>query len=251
MSSIRDIKISVVTVVLNSVETIEQTLQSYSDQQNVNKELIVIDGCSTDGTLDILDRYKNIIDVVVSEKDEGISDAFNKGIERSSGDIVFLLSADDYLPNPNVLSKVITVFEKDESIDIVYGNIVSKNMQHENVIRPLSLTGITYNFPIKHPGMFIRKDLYQKLGGYDLKCKMAMDYEFALRACKVSSIFYYIDDVLCVVREGGANQQNRIQTINEVYNISITYGGSFLWASFYRYKKILVYIIKKYLLRIY
>lgn len=235
-------KISTVTITLNSEKTIKQTIDSYLQQEYQDKELIVIDGGSTDDTINILESYKYCIDNYISEPDEGISDAFNKGILRSTGELVFILSSDDYLINSNIFDLVVAQTSK--NVDIIYGDIISKSLNSERIVKPLSLKRIKYNFPLKHPAMFVKRSLYEKIGLYSLNCKMAMDYEFTYRAVNNDSIFKYIDKPLVVVRDGGANQQNRFKTIKEVYSVSTIFGANKFIAAMYVLKKILSYFIK-------
>ncbi|HDH08274.1 MAG TPA: glycosyltransferase, partial [Gammaproteobacteria bacterium] len=114
-------KVSVITVVLNAVDTIEDTIKSVIDQDYEDIEHIVIDGGSTDGTLDVIDRYREKLAATVSESDDGIYDAMNKGIDLATGAVVGTLNSDDWYENNSVISRVVAAFENDVDLDAVYG----------------------------------------------------------------------------------------------------------------------------------
>ena len=115
-------KVSVITISYNSVFTIEDTIKSVLAQKDIDLEYIIVDGGSTDGTLDIINKYKNKIDKIISEPDRGIYDAMNKGIKCATGDVVGILNSDDFFKDHNVLSKVVNFFDKTR-MDGIYGDI--------------------------------------------------------------------------------------------------------------------------------
>ena len=122
--SLVHMKITVITVVYNAVETIEDTLKSVIEQDYQDIEHIVIDGGSTDGTMDVVNSYRKQLAVVISEPDKGIYDAMNKGVEHASGDIIGTLNSDDWYADIGVLSRVAQSFNDDKDLDAVYGDIV-------------------------------------------------------------------------------------------------------------------------------
>lgn len=201
-------KISIVTIAYNSAATIEQTLQSVVAQSYDNKEYIVIDGASTDETMSIVGRYADQIDVVVSEPDRGISDAFNKGIARATGDIIVFINSDDYLL-PDSLTQVAAQY--DGLHDIYCGNLLLLNPQtnYECRLTP-STTFPTMPFFRKaaHQGCFITKSLYDRLGGYDTAIRYPMDLDFLMRAYRSGAKFKLMPVDVAVFRIGGVTSQD-------------------------------------------
>lgn len=176
--------ISIVTVVFNGERYIEKTIQSVIANKNEKVEYIIVDGGSKDRTLEIIRKYENEIDCYISEPDQGISDAFNKGIALSKGKIIGLLNADDYYLD-KVLEKLLKEIEDD--IVLYHGDlIIDSPYGHDQLLK--SETNALQNLKncsmhkIFHTCMFIRRDFYLIHGGYNIKFKLAMDYEFLLRA---------------------------------------------------------------------
>ena len=151
-------KITLITVCFNSEETISRTIQSVINQKYSQIEYIIIDGGSTDSTLSIIEKYKKFISIIKSENDDGIYDAINKGIILATGDLVGLLHSDDYYPNSQVITNVITSFKNDISLDIVLGDVAFID-GNENVARYYS--GENFNFNIgmmpPHPSVFLKR----------------------------------------------------------------------------------------------
>ncbi|MDO4161361.1 MAG: glycosyltransferase family 2 protein, partial [Prevotellaceae bacterium] len=189
----KDVKISIITISFNSENTIEETIRSVIDQDYDNVEYIIIDGKSTDNTLNIINKYREHIDVLVSEKDRGISDAFNKGISHATGDMICLINSDDYLL-PGSLSKVAE--EYDGKSDIYSGNVLLWNP--DNGFRCREIPSV--KFPIMpffchvaHQGMFATKECYRKYGTYDINIRFPMDLDFLIRAYNNGAKFHYMN----------------------------------------------------------
>ena len=188
-------KISIITVCYNEAATIEKTFKSIFSQSYTNIESIVIDGGSTDGTLDIIEKYKDKIAYFVSEPDEGIYNAMNKGIKASSGEVLYFLNANDTLYSEDVIENVINTFKKEHSA-FVYGNI--------NLIYPAKNEikkhnkGINYhillNQQICHQAVFYKKSLFDKFGLYDENFSIAADHDFNMKILtnKKTKTFYLI-----------------------------------------------------------
>lgn len=196
-------KISIITITYNSDKTLERTIQSIINQNYINLEYIIIDGGSTDGTLRIIEKYKNYISYWVSEPDDGISDAFNKGIEKATGKIIGIINSDDGLCKGalNVLAK-----EYEEGIDVYRGNILLWNTDTDTKVVEVPsmhfpLAGI--NVRICHQGTFITKNAYKKYGVYEKKCRYAMDYELLLRFEKSGAKMKYINYLMAFFTLGG------------------------------------------------
>lgn len=206
-----NLKVSIITVVYNGVKTIEQTIKSVLDQSYNNIEYLVIDGASTDGTQDIIEKYRSSISYFVSEKDEGLYDAMNKGIQHSTGDIIGIINSDDYYA-PDVIHKVVHYFCKHD-VGAVYGNtyVITKTggiKQHsaENEIDKLWY----YRADLNHEAIFIKKSVYDKFGLYDLHYSVAADYDRMLDFYSNHVKFGYIDAGLIYFRRGGLSQERKI-----------------------------------------
>ncbi len=213
------LKISIITVCHNSAATIEATINSVIEQSYKNIEYIIVDGKSTDKTLEILGKYKNKISKVISEKDDGIYFAINKGIALATGDVIAILHADDFYANKNVIEKVMTIFEN-QATDTVYGDLqyVDKTTT-QKVIRDWKSgeykTGMFFKgWMPPHPAFFVKTECYKKYGLYTTILKSAADYELMLRLLhKQNCSTTYIPEVLVKMRIGGKSNvsiKNRI-----------------------------------------
>jgi glycosyltransferase len=202
-------KISIITATFNSAATIEDTIKSVLDQTYPNIEYIIIDGGSTDGTLDIVDKYKNKIAKIVSEKDNGIFDAFNKGIKLATGDIVGILNSDDFYAYDSVIQDVVEKFSA-SSADTVYGDLeyvdsvdTSKVLRHWKA-GEYKRSKFKAGWMPPHPTFFVKKSLYDEYGGFNTWMKISNDYELVLRLLyKNNGSAAYIPKVLIKMRSGG------------------------------------------------
>ena len=217
-------KISIITVAFNSQSTIKSTIQSIDNQDYNNLEYILIDGASTDWTLDILEFYKDKINYFVSEPDEGIYDAMNKGIKAASGDIIGILNSDDFYPNNEVLSKVAKVFE-DSNCDCLYGDLVYVEQGDASKIVRYWQSGsfkkskLKRGWMLPHPTFFVKKEIYEKYGLYNTELKSAADYEMILRLLSRHQISVeYIPEIIVKMRQGGKSNSsiwNRLRANKE------------------------------------
>lgn len=202
-------KISIITVSFNSAETIERTLQSVQAQTDVDLEYIVVDGGSTDSTLEIVEKYKSSIDVMISEPDEGIYDAMNKGIKKATGDIVGILNSDDFYVDIHTLNKVVNSFKMGTS-KAVYGDIlyVEKN-NPQKVVRRWKAGKYSYHdlkdgWIPPHPAFFVKREVYEKYGSFRTDFHIAADYEFMLRLiAKEGVTMRYLEEPLVYMQSGG------------------------------------------------
>lgn len=217
-------KVSIITVCYNSSQTIENTIQSVVSQNYSNIEYIIVDGLSSDDTLKIIDRYKNKITKVISEKDNGIYDAINKGISVSTGDIVAILHADDFYTNENVISTIVNDFVN-KRVDAIYGDLQYVDRLDTNQIKRNWVSG-EYNkenflkgWMPPHPSFFVTKECYNKFGVFNTSLKSAADYELMLRFLyKHNCTVDYIPQVLVKMRVGGKSNvsiMNRIKANRE------------------------------------
>jgi len=185
----KPLTISVITVCWNAMKTIDKTLRSMASQSYPHVEYIVVDGASTDGTLDVVRNHASHITTMVSEKDNGIYDAMNKGIELATGDVLYFLNADDSFVDDEVLADIARVFAEDERRQYVYGNVVYEDAPDGIVYGPAvpfrdgSVREILWK-PFCHQATFVRRTLFDRLGKYDLKFRYVADYEWYLKAFK-------------------------------------------------------------------
>ena len=205
---------SLITVSCNSEKTIRGTIESVLSQNYEYIEYIVIDGGSTDSTLDIINEFKGKIHVVVSEPDSGIYDAMNKGVMLSSGDVIGVINSDDFYPDNNVISMVVKVFQEDYDSELVLGGIdFVKNTDLDHSVRKYTskyfmLWMMRFGIMPPHPAVFIRKKAYDRIGKYKLDYKIAADFDLLLRLLEVDKVSYTKLDYICVrMRLGGVSTE--------------------------------------------
>ena len=208
-------KISIVTVCHNAVSTIEECLQSVAGQSYRDVEHIVIDGASTDGTMDIIEKYRDQLAIVVSEPDKGIYDAMNKGINHATGDVIGTLNADDWYADTGVLERVAGAFTSDDDLDAVYGDLVYVAKDDPTRIirywksRPYEDGLFEYGWMPAHPTFFARKSVYQRYGLFDLDFKIQSDFELTMRFMAVNNISTrYLPGVMVRMRMGGVTNSS-------------------------------------------
>ena len=201
--------ISVVTVVYNGEQFLEETILSVINQSYDNVEYIIIDGRSTDGTLNIIKKYEEKIDYWVSEKDSGIYDAMNKGISQCSGEIIGIVNADDFIYKDS-LKKIVQIFENKE-VMYTYGQVdlITEDGKKFDTAKSIGVENLKYklfkHMPFLHPTMFVRKKVYKELGLYSLQYKLSADYDFALRVVEHGFKGEILDFSTGVFRIGGAS----------------------------------------------
>lgn len=209
-------KISIITVVMNAVSTIEDTLHSVANQTHRDVEHIVIDGGSTDGTLEVIERHQDRIALWKSEPDDGIYDAMNKGIGLATGEVVGTLNADDVYSHNNVLATVSQGFE-DDQLEACYADLVyvdPRNM--DQVIRYWRSCDyrpglFERGWIPAHPTFFVRRRVYERLGGFDLQYRLHADTELTMRFLAVAGIRWrYYPEIWVRMRMGGATNRSII-----------------------------------------
>ena len=205
-------KISIITVCYNAEDTISDTIQSVLSQDYKDVEYIIVDGKSTDRTLEIIQSINNGIKLI-SEKDQGIYDAMNKGINIASGDVIGILNADDIYKNSQVLTKVMDAFKA--NVSIVYGDIeYVKYDDLSNVVRKWKAgvfrTGkFKWGWMPPHPGFFVKKSCYESFGLFNLNLSTSADYELMLRMLEVHHLSCnYIPKTITSMRVGGASNSS-------------------------------------------
>jgi cellulose synthase/poly-beta-1,6-N-acetylglucosamine synthase-like glycosyltransferase len=219
--------VSIITIVYNGARYLEKTIQSVLNQTYDNIEYIIIDGGSTDGTLDIIRKYEDQIAYWMSEPDKGISDAFNKGIQVSSGEIIGIINADDWYVHDAVNLSVRKLAERSTfgfsfgGLAIYYGDTLSHSMrcdaQYAKIIR--------YNIPaINHPTFFVRRTVYETCGLFSINLKFSMDYELFLRMHKNNIKGICLEKNITCMRMEGISDNTFIGSLREVLQCSVLYG---------------------------
>ena len=210
-------KISIITVCYNAEDAIEVTILSVLKQDYKNVEYLIIDGLSEDNTMSIVDKYKSYIDVVISEKDNGISDAFNKGIKFASGELICFLNAGDTFLDKKVLSTVAKDW-LEKKVDILFyimkagkfGFTPSENYHNDS-------SKIWNDMAIPHQACFCRKKVFSEIGNFDLTLKIRMDYDFFARCVKAGTTYRYISKVITNYDDNGVSAipKNRVLFLQE------------------------------------
>ena len=248
-----NIKITIIIASLNSVERIEKAILSILGQTHKNTELIVIDGESVDGTVDIIKKYQDRIKYWISESDKGISDAFNKGLAMSSGDYINFQGADDYLLEKNVLSLMMKDIDTEKDI-LLCGRVerIKESKEKEVVWRtPKDFYGkqsLLFKMPLPHQALFTNKIFFKKYGNFDTNVKFSMDYELLLRAYKYFPKVIMKDVFVSAWREGGIGTGKTLELYKEWYKIKMKNKIAPIWILYSIYIwSIIKYQIKTFL----
>jgi glycosyltransferase involved in cell wall biosynthesis len=206
-------RISIITVVYNNVKTIEACINSVLGQDYDDIECIVIDGGSTDGTVEVIKSYGSRISKFISEKDNGLYDAMNKGIKLATGDMVGTLNSDDFFYDNSVVSNIAKAFITDD-VDAVIGDIVFiKDSDENKILRKYSSAKwqpgrFAWGYMPAHPSFFAKTSLFNEIGFYRTDYKIASDYELLIRFLLVKKIKWkYIPLITTKMRPGGASTQ--------------------------------------------
>ena len=210
-------KISVVTVCYNSAATIADTLASVAVQRGCEVEHIIIDGASKDDTLAIVKQFPHVA-MCVSERDRGIYDAMNKGVARATGDVVALLNADDIYAHENILSYVAQQFQE-HAIEALLGDVVFfKPEQPDKITRrydssQFSPAKIAWGWMPAHPGLFLKREVYERVGPFKTDYRIAGDFDFVARAFSQPLAYKHVPEIVVKMRAGGASTGGLKSTI--------------------------------------
>jgi glycosyltransferase involved in cell wall biosynthesis len=214
---VQNISITLITVTYNAGATIARCIESVIAQNFKNLEYIVIDGGSTDNTLQIINQYKDHIDILISEPDKGMYDAINKGIQRAGSDIIGTLNADDIFADNDVLSTISAIFAA-PGVDILYGNLDYVDV-NETIVRKWRTKSYTkgfYNFGWMpaHPTFYCRRSLFNSLGFYSLEYGTAADYELMLRFMHNTNLnAFFLNRVIVKMQIGGVSNKSPVNRL--------------------------------------
>jgi len=236
---------SIITVCYNSEKTIERTITSLRNQSYQNFEYIIIDGGSTDSTLEIIKKNLDVVSILVSEKDEGIYDAMNKGIDLASGEIVGIINSDDWYEN-DTLENIFKISSGQSNLVIhglcryFNGNEINQIIGYHHSNLPL--------YSISHPTCFVSKSLYIAKGKFDTKYKIAADYDLLLRFYLDKVTFIFVELIIANFQNGGASSSRfskyeflRVKFKNNQMSRFEFFGLNV----FFSFKFFLIYILEK------
>jgi len=226
------VKVSIITVCYNSEKTIRDTIESVVSQNYSDIEYIIVDGGSKDKTLSIVESYHQSITKIISEEDSGMYDAMNKGINISTGNLIGILNSDDIFADENIVSIIVKIFSQNQ-VDIIWGDVVFIDKRNR-IRRFYSGSGISpssFDSGIMppHPAVFIKKDCYENFGYFNIKYKIASDYDLLFRFLKLNDLkYFYLPKVLVKMKLGGASNSSisSIFKLNkEIFKIHHSYGN--------------------------
>lgn len=220
------IKISVITVCYNSAETLRDTLRSVAEQTHPEIEHIIVDGGSRDATLSLVQQYRRHAGPVISEPDRGIYDAMNKGLALATGEIIGFLNSDDVYADPDVLSRIAETFST-PAFDACYGDLVyvaagrpDRVVRHWRS-RPYQPGLCRRGWMPAHPTFYVRREAYQRHGGFDDSLRIAADFEICLRLLEVQRLpVKYLPGVLVKMRTGGVSNSSLRNVIHSNREVS-------------------------------
>lgn len=220
--------VSIITVTYNSDKFLEDTVNSVLEQSYPNIEYIIVDGGSTDRTLSIIRSFSSKISLWISEPDLGIYDAMNKGIMRSSGEIIGIINSDDWYEN-NAVELAVRAFIDFPDTGVVHGNMkmYSENTRPLYVLQPsLNNKNLWYSMTLNHPTCFLRRNIYQTFGYFNIQYQLRADHELFLRLWTQGVEIKYIAKLFANMRVGGASWKQLEQANNEYMLLLENYGCS-------------------------
>ena len=222
--------VSVITVCLNSERTLQRCIDSVANQTYKNIQHIIIDGMSGDRTAQIVEQNRSKISVFISEKDNGIADALNKGLKVAQGEYIQILNSDDYLP-PGKIGTGVEILRHMPNVAFVHGDVVIVNAQGQTLFMIIGddkyYRKVMYFMPrLNHPTLLTKKALYDQYGGFDNKWKIAMDYAWLRKVTAYGAIGQYSKDNVVYMQDGGASRQSLRKVFLEEKSISIESGDS-------------------------
>lgn len=250
-------KISIITITLNSEKYLKETILSVVSQSYKDIEYLIIDGGSTDRTLEIIQKYDSQIDQWISESDGGIADAMNKGISLATGDYILFIHSDDFLINSKILQHCSSYFHNYKDMYIFqvlldnHGHYILSKNNHFGWLTNLKMGSC-------HQGQFCSKELFTRIGGFDKNLKICMDYDFLLRAYRTNIKLESINLPISVMRQDGISSRKDWESISQRLNEEkrihyklcpyklVSYLYKLYWSVYYPYRKI-IYLLQNFL----
>lgn len=248
-------KVTILTICYNRVNTIEETIQSVLSQDYPAIEYILIDGASTDGTQKVIEKYQSELTTYISEPDKGMYDAINKGLKVATGEIIGLLHSDDTFYNKEVISKVVQAFLTESSLAAVYGDgLYVTNNAEQKIVRnrvggPFALKKLENGWLPLHTTLYIKRSLIKEFGGYDINYKIASDTEFILRYLYKEKVkVKYLPIYFVKMKMGGlsTSQSKAIEVLKEDYLVYKYHGLPYYAVPLKKLKTALQYIKAKF-----
>lgn len=247
-------KISVITITFNSAKTLQRALDSVQKQTYPDIEHVIVDGASTDGTREMIEAYAAQHPNVrwISEPDEGIYNAINKGIAMATGDVIGFLHSDDVFYSPDSIGQIAAVMEE-EKVEVAYGDL--QYCKGNRVVRlwksnAYSRCSLKYGWMPPHPTVYVRREVYEQVGPYDDWFRISADYDMMLRIFMAGYMSRYIPEVLVCMEVGGASNKNTKARLSKTQEDRIVLkknhvGAGYLTVLCKQLRKIMQFIRKK------
>src|SRR5579872_4506056 len=211
--------VSIITIVYNGERHIADAIRSVQRQTYPRIQYIVVDGGSTDNTLGIVEKFGDVVTDLITERDDGISDAFNKGLARAKGEIIGIINADDWYED-GAVDKAVKAME---NADVVYGDLLYWKDEQPDFISEGDHRLLTREMTVNHPTVFVRKSCYDRFGGFDKRYRYAMDYDLLLRLSVNGCRFNHIAEVVANMRWGGLSDNRWMRGVRETLAIKDKY----------------------------
>lgn len=244
-------KISIITACLNSEKTIKRTIESVLSQNYKHLEYIIIDGGSSDNTISIIKSYSKKFEKLgleykyISEPDNGIYDAFNKGVSIATGELIGIIGSDDWYEK-EVMNLIVNFYNK-EACDYIHGNmnIYSNNNHFLKTIKPSSKILMMKKMTFFHPTSFIKKSVYQELNGYSLEYDICSDYDLILRILKRNYSIKYINKTIANFSNGGVSTTQIDKALLEAHLVRVDNGYNKVMSYYFYYRALLINKMKQ------
>jgi len=244
--------LTVITVSFNSKSTIKQTIESVLGGKTDFIEYIVVDGKSQDGTSEIIEGYKSFLDKIIIEADLGVYDAMNKGAKCATGKYLMFLNSDDFLVNNKILSRIINTLIKNNYPEYYYADLYIVDKNNTKKIMRKWITGrinflkLVFSLIPPHPTFIVKRSIFNKLGGFNLKYNYSADYELMLQVILGSkNSFFYDNSVIINMRNGGLTGSSGLNILKQNKEIFSIYSKHISFLLFP------VYLISKFFIRIF
>ncbi len=241
LTHLKNPKVTIVTVVFNASDEIETTLKSIISQSYINKEIIVIDGRSKDGTIELVEKYLDKIDYFKSEEDLGIYDAMNKGIKYATGDWICFMNAGDVFFNKNVIKDLFD--QKEIYHDILAGDCISDHRTFKKYLKAKDLKKINYGMIFCHQSVFVRADIHRE-NNFDIKFKLASDFNFFYQCYLSRKKIKIYNYPFSIISTGGLSDKMKLKVLFENRDIIRHYSKSTIKIEFSYQIKIIWTFIK-------